>query len=97
MKRIDRDGCEHVNGPYVNYSDVEGLQSQLDAAKEDVAKLNMENMHYKGLLFSAQGTSLAKVKADGIREGVAHIKSGDSGYSVNDLLEYANNIEQSGQ
>ena len=33
MKRIDRDGCEHVNGAYVAYSDVEALQEQLDEYK----------------------------------------------------------------
>ncbi len=39
MKRIDRDGCEHVNGIYVAYSDVEALQKELDAANAQIVEL----------------------------------------------------------
>lgn len=39
IKRIDYDGCEHVNGKYVCFSDVEHLQQQNDKLTADNAAL----------------------------------------------------------
>ena len=54
---------------------IDSLQAELDAANVHIANLkdglgiaNMENEHYRGLLFSTQETSLASIKAQAIND-----------------------------